>query len=225
MSTSWNIEQLRDYIKQHYSSDSTLVAIVNSLVRYTLIYAYHRKTAIEAMEGVVNEDDPDIKESIDLVFGRSEQQTQYHRAKIANEANLFGAIHSTRAMFDIFAQLVNGLILRNKFEIGKCDLCKVTDRLESSDLKNHLFELRQSFWFRYVQAFVNTIKHRRLMTHRFSVNIEAGIASFYVDGFSYKDEKFKKYSDKEILQGTLDVNKRIVDCGNALNLELIKEDV
>ncbi|TVQ28025.1 MAG: hypothetical protein EA370_17125 [Wenzhouxiangella sp.] len=203
------------------SGEEDLLAFAASFGRYNQIYEYHLHTAKNAMKGIVHEGDESAQENIRYVLGDAQNQERYNVAKIVNEANLLGAIHAVRASLDILSQLVNGLLLMSRFPIGECSIYKVTKALDEGPFKTQLQQLQNEPWYLYVSDFVNTIKHRRLMTHRFSVHFDRPGCAIYVDGFDYKGRSHPRFSDTDILKGTIELYASIIDCGKGLNAQVM----
>ena len=221
MNKGWDLAKLKAHIQGLDEGKENLLAFVASFGRYNQIYEYHLHTAKNAMKGIVYEGEKSAQENIRYVFGDAQNQEEYNVAKIVNEANLLGAIHAVRASLDIFSQLVNGLLLMSRYPIGECSIHKVAAALEESPFKSQLQHLQNEPWYRYVSDFVNTIKHRRLMTHRFSVHFDRPGCAIYVDGFEYQGRSHPQFSDTDILKGTIEVYSSIVDCGTALNTQVL----
>lgn len=220
MSASWSLADLRTHISGMREPHVQLLEIVDSIDRYVAIFRYHLLTARDAMKRVVHENDPHGIRNIRFVFATSEKQDEYYLAKIVSEANILGCIHSTRALFDVFSHLVNGLLLNGSLPLKRCDIKLVTESLPESPLKGALEELLASFWFNYISAFVNTAKHRSLVRHSFHVSFVGEGAGIRIEAFAYNGDNYPAYSIEELLQGILEVKNKIVDCGRALNAQL-----
>ena len=221
MKNGWDLAKLKAHVQQLDDGNEELLTFVASFGRYNQIYEYHLHTAKNALKGVVHEGERAAQENMRYVFGAAQNQEEYNVAKIINEASLLGAIHAVRASLDIFCQLVNGLLLESKYSIAECSIYKVTNELDESPLKKRLEVLRNEPWYLYVSDFVNTIKHRRLMTHRFSVHFDRPGCAIYIDGFEYQGRIHPQYSDTEILKGTIDLYASIIDCGKQLNAQVL----
>ena len=193
--------------------------VTDSLGRSVDIFHYHLFTARDALKGILD-DSHSMVEALDLAFG--EQRHAYHHATLVSEAHIHGCFHVARNMFDMF-QLVNGLVLNPAIPVERCDIWKVHEALASSDLREEIGQLLESAWFSYVSGFVNTIKHRRLVQHSFTVSFEDNVAGIRIGAFEYRGKSHPPYSVNEVLHGVLDVKNRIVGCGRALNV-LIRAD-
>ena len=216
MGAPWNLEELRAHVRKT-RGEHELLEVIHSLDRAIAIFRYHLVTARDALKGIVDEENPTGMENTSFVFGASDRQGEYARAKVVNEANVIACIHTSRNIFDIFAHLANGLLLEPPIPLHLCDVVKVQSALPESELKSQLGDLLGSDWFNYVVGFVNTTKHRRLVQHQFSVSFEHGMSGIRLGSFEYKGRAFPSYWGTEVLQGALEVKNRIVDCGRALN--------
>jgi hypothetical protein len=217
MSSPWNIAALRSHIQKSGELSNDLVRILDSVGRYVDIFRYHMLHARDAMKAVVVENDPYGIENTRYVLGASERQEEYARAKIASEANILGCIHSSRALLDVFAFLVNGLLLGARISPRRCDIKTVAAALPDSPLRQRLQVLIGSSWFGYVSAFVNTAKHRQLVPHGFWVSFETGAAGIRLEGFEYEGVRYNSYTAEELLRGVIEVKNSVVDSGKLLN--------
>lgn len=220
---SWDTAYLRQHICSLGEPERSLVEVVDSIGRYNAIFIYHLESARDAMKGIIRMDDPHGIENLRLVFGDSERQDEFYLAKIASEANILGCIHSTRAIFDVFSHLVNGLLLGGRLSAKQCNIEAAAGMLEHSALKRALEDLLNSYWFSYVKSFVNTAKHRRLVQHGLHVSFVDSDAGIRISAFEYEGSSFPSYSVEELLAGVLDAKNRIVDCGRALNARVITD--
>ncbi|MGQ0696822.1 MAG: hypothetical protein ACT4PZ_01135 [Panacagrimonas sp.] len=222
MTPSWNLKELRDYVRATRPGDEETLEVARSVGRYIQIFRYHLSEARDAMKGVIAEDASQGRENLEYVFGISSRQDEYHKAMIRSEANLLACAHTARSLFEVFSHLINGLLLNNALSRGDCDIVKATGKLPPSPLKEALDELLDSHWFRYVKAFDNTAKHRSLVRHGFHVSFEDGVAAVRIDGFEFKGKSFPRYKAEAFLTGVLEVKNKVVDCGRSLNDEVIR---
>ena len=225
MKPKWNLKELRDHIRSTRSNSDDLLEIVHSIDRYIRIFLFHLEGARDAMNKVIDAENPCARESFEFVLGVSERQDEFDFAKVASEAHILGAVHSARASFDVFAFLVNGLFLGGSIPESKCDIKIATKALQQSSLKTELEALTDSYWFSYVSAFINTAKHRMLVRHSFHVGIEEPYTGVRIGAFEYNGQKYPSYKVKELLEGVLEVKNKIVDCGKLLNDQLVTDGV
>lgn len=220
MSDSWNIEALRQYISAGHVPESPSLEIVDSLDRYVRIFVYHLISARDAMKEVIHTNDPYGIENTKYLFGASERQEDFYKAMTVTEANTLGCIHATRAIYDVFSQLLNHLLLSGELSERACSIVSVEKLLPRSDVKQILTDLLSSQWFAYVSAFINTAKHRRLVGQLFHVSFESPSARVEVPAFAYEGQSFASHTLEEILRGVVDVKNAVVHCGRALNSQL-----
>lgn len=212
--STWNLKALKDCIKIQ-GGDNALLDIVNSIGGVSEIFIYHLATARDAFDRIV--DDKSGSNNLHFVFEVASNQSDFYHARIVNEANIIGCIQAARNIFDIFSSLVNSLILGSSIPIRQCNIAKVRDALQPSELKDTLVELTDSHWFKFISAFINITKHRRLVPNKFTVFCQDNTSTVMFDAFSYEELSFPAYSSEEILDGALEIKNKIIACGNALN--------
>ena len=192
------------------------------LDHYTLLM-YHFYTARDSMNQF-NKSDNGIHESnLKYILGISKDQLTFIRARLTHDANLIAFINSVRNLYDIFALLLNILLLESRIDESKCDIYKLLENLHESCLKNNLKELIGSYWFKYVVAFSNISKHRMLVTQQYSLDLIENKSGVKIGAFSYRGKDYPSYWSMEILESVLDVKNSIVKCGSNLNLLYAKK--
>lgn len=218
---SWNLTALRTYIKTSYAGDAELQQLVRSIERSCRIFGYHMVSARDAMKAWIPEDAEDAQTEMMLaVFGSLDQQPEYEWAKIVNEAHLIACLHTTRGVWDIYAQLLNRLIVTTPLSVERCDIGRVVALLPASALRDRLNRLLASYWYRYVSAFINTTKHRQLVEHMTTVSFADGRSGIRIGKFQYQGSSFPDYWDTEVLVGVIEVKNAVIDCGRSLNAHL-----
>jgi hypothetical protein len=210
MSTPWNLDALREHIRRHGADKEFLLEVCDSLGRSVDIFRDHLFTAGDALKGIIDES-YSVDQALDVVW--VEQREAYRNAMIVSEAHLLGCFHVARSRFDIFAQLVNGLVLNSSISIGDCDIRRVHGALDASDLKDQIGQLLESTWFGYVSGFLNTTKHRRLVRHSFTGSFEENVAGIRIGAFKYGSQSYPAYWANEVLGGVVEVKNRIVTWG------------
>ncbi|MES1934626.1 hypothetical protein T35B1_18578 [Salinisphaera shabanensis T35B1] len=218
----WNLKELREYIRAERANSDELIQILRSIDRYIQIFMFHLEGARDAMDEVIDPTDEHQVEAVKMVFGASAHQERYYFAKVASEAHVLGAAHSARAMFDVFAFLVNGLLLNGAVCESRCNLQVVAKKLPPSPLKRELDGLANSYWFGFVSAFVNVAKHRMLVDHSFRVGFKDPHTGIRIGSFEYKGQRYPQYRVSEFLEGVLEVKNKVVDCGDLLNKHVVK---
>jgi hypothetical protein len=217
---AWNLEELRSKVRAKYGDRSTILDTVASLARSDEIFRYHLAAARDALRGFVDESNVDDSEALLYLLGGHERQGDFRQAKIASEAHLIACMHTARGIWDIFAQLVNALAVPKPLAVGSCDIKAVKDALPDSPLKASIQSNLDSHWYRYVAAFINTTKHRRLVHHNATVSFAEGRAGIRVGDFRYGAHSFPTYWGNEVLEGVLVVKNHIIESGSMLNATL-----
>lgn len=215
--TGWNLEELRLHVRAVRSNHDQILQVIGSISRSIQIFRYHMQTARDAMQGIVDEAEPQGSENFMLLFGASERQEEFAYAKIVCEANIIGCLYTARNLWDLFSQLVNALIVVRPLAVSDCSINRVSAAMPASSLKARLEVLLQSDWYNYVAAFTNTTKHRQLVQHLMTVSMEENRAGIRLAGFTYGDRSFKAYWGHEVLEGAIGVKNAIIECGRLLN--------
>jgi len=188
---AWNLAELNShYLAANRRGSNLTPTLISSLFRLIEIFRYHLRLTRDSANGIFNLEEPGGIDNMLLVFGQSEKQDEFERTKIVSEANLIGCIHAARGLFDIFAQLINELILSPKMRIWQVEIKTVTSKLPACRLKTELRNLLKSASFKYVNAFVNTTKHRQLVPHIVHVSFVNNDTGLHLDRFSYGGEAF-----------------------------------
>jgi hypothetical protein len=215
--TSWNLEQLREHVLTKCDGDKQILERIESVSRGVGIFGYHKSQARDALKGLVNDTEPPDIDAVRLFFDFGGRRQELASATLASEAHLIGCLHVARANWDHFAQLVNALQPVPLVSESDCDISKVATKLADSPLKSAIADSLSSHWFRYVLAFINVTKHRRLIRHGLSLQFAEERVGMAIGAFSYGGQEVKPYWATEVLEGACDVSNRLVDCGRMLN--------
>lgn len=173
-------------------------------------------SARDAMNGLYSDVRNEVEELL-FVFGASDRQHDFEHAKIVSEAHIIGCLHTARGIWDLFAQLLNALVLPQPLSVATCDIGRVAEALPPSPLKDAVNRSIESNWYLYVMAFTNTTKHRRLVQHLVSVSFAEQRSGIKLAAFKYNRRAFPAYWDTEVLQGAIEVKNGINECGRLLN--------
>ncbi len=162
-----------------------------------------------------------------MVLGSFPEQKNYQKASLVHEANTIALLYTTRSIYDIFAQLINSLILEDKLSLERCDIKKVRNALENGEIKQLLGDLLDSIEFKYVDGFINSVKHRQLIQRMTTLDFESNRVGVRFSGFHYKknrnekEEKFPSLWSDEVLVIAVHVKNQIVEAGILLNKQYI----
>lgn len=226
----WSIVELRALVKAKSSNSHQIISVINSIDRLGGIFVYHLEQARESLKEFFS---PDSKvDPLSLVLGTFPGKENYQMASLVNEANTIALLHTTRSLYDILAQLINSLILEDRFSLERCDIKKVRNALENGEIKQLLGDLIDSTEFKYIEGFVNSVKHRQLIQQMTTLDIEQNKVGVRFSSFHYKKEKnkeeenFPSFWSDEVLIIALHVKNQIVELGILLNkLYVLKGDL
>lgn len=223
MRRKWDLAALRTHIRllsMNKAAQSSAVSTVNSISRTLELFDYHKCLARDAFIDYHVDNDPTGLKMFAAAMMAGEDLA-FEKAKLVSEANLIAVINITRNTYDMFAQLINALILDFKYSIKKCDIWKVSKSLPQGNLKTDLERVVNLPWFVYLNGFSNTIKHRHLIeqqpTNEIDLDGKHRGGGAEVSSFSYDEKLFAGYWVKEVLQGTVEIHNELVGLGITLN--------
>ena len=160
--------------------------------------------------------------SQEIVAGDKEwNETQFN-----SESYIEAALQASHSLADIIAQIINVAILGSHFtDKADVDIKKVYRELNCrgvvTDITRAVQVLLDSPEYRYINGFVNTIKHRNLIYTDF--HIEFGVRARNEQGmrfksFTYNGVEFPITWASDIVNVTIpNLGNYIIDIGNAVN--------
>lgn len=217
MPNSWDLKALREFVKINKESVQLHLERIDSVSRAIEIFEYHKQLAKDSVDKV---EPKNTLNAIELVLTPREKSAYYRTQKLVIQANTQACIHYARSIHDLFAQLTNGLLLKKPLGVHDCDIKKLREKLEASQLKNLIDTLLESQDFAYVEAFVNTMKHRNLIQFGAFISFETGLSGVRFKEFKYSGKTFKPLWAEQVLQHALAVKNKVIDIGCVLNQEL-----
>jgi hypothetical protein len=143
--TQWNGDELIELCKQKHDRD--IEAYWNSLIWHNELAEFFAGRAIEAWD-------------------ESTCKITFHEKAFACEAYVVACVQSLNPMADMLGQIINIAVLEvshNEHELWASEISKKLQKKEYSGIKDSWDKFYKSDEFRYVNAFSNTIKHRRLV--------------------------------------------------------------
>ncbi|MFJ4051558.1 hypothetical protein [Pseudomonas hunanensis] len=221
-STTWKLKELEKWIETNRPEDKQTAALPRSLSRSSFIIKYHANLAKEAF-GEFNKE-ADSHRS--MMVAMLSMKPDFAMAALAHEANIIATIHTVRNYADIFAQLVNSLAMAKPLKEKDCTFGRVASGIPESELKQNMQDLNSSYWFRYLAAFSNISKHRRLIHSNPSVNFEEDSSGLKVEEFTYAfsdkepETTFSQCWGHDLLEEAYNVYRRILELGQQLNAQL-----
>lgn len=219
--TAWSLAALRTHVRRTRSDDLAILELIHSIDRGNRIFVYHMMSARDALKDFLKSGTPQLEaEALLALLGGSDRQGEFEWSKIVNEAHLIGCLHTARGLWDIFAQLLNRLLIPIPLSVKACDIRKVAGHLPSSQLRTEVDCLLSSPWFAYVSAFINVTKHRQLIGHSATLSFEQDRAGIRVAAFDYERKTYPAYWHTEVLEGAIEVKNAVIACGRQLNAHL-----
>lgn len=219
MTTTWKLKQLQEWIETTRPEDSQTAELPKSLSRSAFILNYHLKLARDAFAEFEQPDGSSHK----MLAAMASFDPNFSRAALVHEANIIATIHTVRNYADIFAQLANTLAMPTPLLERDSTFGRIANSLPESALKRGMQELNSSHWFRYLAAFSNISKHRRLLQSKPTVSFEENVSGLRVEKFSYTfsekegETEFERCWGHDLLEETYTVYRRILELGKALN--------
>lgn len=217
MSEAWNLQALRAQVKIRLPEISVrLVQVINSLGRSRDIFEYHKCLARDAFTAFNAENDPDGLKFAQRIFGFEDDDGIVQKAGLISEANLIACVAITRNSYDSFGQLLNGLVVPVPLT-GNFYIHNVKDALSTGELKDRLNDALSSEWFGYTHAFMNMVKHHRLIVHNPSISFIDDNRGGKVESFRHKEKDYPACWVREALEGTVELQNSLRACGILLN--------
>lgn len=220
----WKLKELEQWIKVNRPDQKQAAALPKSLGRSSLIIKYHANLARDAFAQFKNSDDNHSQ----MLVAMLSLKPDFGMAALAYEANIIATIHTVRNYADIFAQLTNALLIATPIAEKDCNFGRVASSMPDSALKQGMLDLNSSYWYRYLAAFSNISKHRRLLESKPSISFEEGVSGVRVEPFSYafspreSETNFPQCWGHELLEETYNIYRRILKLGQELNSQLIR---
>ncbi|WP_159813712.1 hypothetical protein [Pseudomonas sp. 18058] len=224
MTTTWRLKQLQEWIKTNRPDDDQTADLPKSLSRSAFIVKYHARLARDAFAEFKQPDGSHDK----MFVAMMSFEPKFSMAALAHEANIIATIHTVRNYADIFSQLVNSLVMKAPMLEKDCTFGKVAKDIPESALKQGMLDLNSSYWFRYLAAFSNISKHRRLIQSKPSVNFEENMSGLKVEVFSFQlsykepETDFSQCWGHDLLEETYNVYRQILMLGQKLNNQIIQ---
>jgi hypothetical protein len=143
----------------------------------------------------------------------STHDPRFGAAWFSYEAHVEGCVYALHAMADILAQIINIVVLKSRLKEEDVAVRQLVKLLKSepsaSQVMASIQRLLDSDEYCYIDAFCNTVKHRRLLDTKFRA--EDGIGTRNKEGikflpFSYKGKTYPESWGDDILEYRLRIN-------------------
>jgi len=224
--------------KQGDTQIEILKPFINSFVWKSFIAKYHSEELKDLIRKEISQTSTEeYVEIVKLIFesvAGTEKGNQFDVAVFKAEAHLIAFAQSIHSLGDIFAQIIyTSLNLDTKLKkpiqlklrtISKINEC-ISNIHECRKLHSELNCFLKSDQFKYINAYVNTTKHRSLIPANYSVSFSERIKpmhGFKIAKFSYNDYSFEPKFSNEIIEDTLvyfekSYNTILTELNNCLN--------
>ncbi|HHA2571641.1 TPA: hypothetical protein ACOEN9_000213 [Stenotrophomonas maltophilia] len=210
----WDLATLRKHVRQTTEDPTVALAYISSVSNTGVIFQYHIGLAFDALKRIPIPENGSEVSAFEAIIDPSREHMQ---DLLVIRANVLSCIHLVRNAYDLFAQLCNALLLAQPLDESKATLYMVRKSLPRSPLKDLLDSIASSEWFRYVNDYSNTSKHRALVQQSMFLSLEDGVGGVRTVAFSHDGREYPAYELMELLEGILELKNQIVHCGNALN--------
>ena len=195
---TWDLKELRDLIKEIHGENQLNLANahINSVVSRIQISRYHLLEAKETIEQLFHKsEDKVLDASIACFTPNTEQGWELNKAQLKAEANLIGCAQSTHSVADIMAYAILYSLKISGIDDLNLSLKDIQKHLVKSNLKDEVIKLLGLNEFSYLKDFVNTTKHRSLVTstHYFNNSENNHLDhALKLNSFSYQRNKHTK---------------------------------
>ncbi len=213
---TWHVKKLIDHSTSRNNSFECKEK-VNSVCRAIDIYYYHHQEASKSNEFVQA---PTVLEQMDSIHAFGENRIEQDRHTLIAQANAQACVHSARAIHDLIAQVINIFLLKGSLGERDCTISAVRKKLDQCSLKSHLDELLDSTEFDYVNSFVNTIKHRNLISFNEAIDFANDKHGLIFKDFFFNGKSFANKTLIELLVTTDAVKNKAINSGILVNQAL-----
>lgn len=150
---------------------------------------------------------------------------EWNKAQFASEAHVEAAAQVLSSMGDVLAQIINKAVLSDELKEDDVYMTKVRGKLgkkQGTDkISQAINKFQNSAEFKYINAFVNIIKHRRLLDRVF--HAEGGENKRNAHGVCFLEFRYKgnsypfTWATDIIGQYKIRIFELITEIGNAVN--------
>ncbi|MBD1559851.1 hypothetical protein HC752_23260 [Vibrio sp. S9_S30] len=210
----WCPDLLQQNISQKGFDVKNFTESIQSVFRTIDIYEYHKE---EAYSLILKIEPKSNRDGFMFVLEPSEE---VYEQKLAIQAHIQSAIHNARALYDLISQLINKLLLPKPIEIYDCTINNLIKKMEHSELKSTIENAIESESYKYINAFVNVIKHRNLVAFNSQFKLIENKAGILFHSFKYSKEIYPELWATDALEKSLNVKNEIITIGEKLNEHL-----
>ncbi len=150
---------------------------------------------------------------------------EWNKAQFASEAHVEAAAQVLHSMGEVLAQIINKAVLSDELKEDAVSMTTVRDKLAKKQgtgkISQAINKFQNSAEFKYINAFVNIIKHRRLLDRVF--HAEGGENKRNAHGVCFLEFRYKgnlypfTWATDIIDQYKICIFELIQEIGNAVN--------
>ena len=169
----WHLEDLRQLIKEHHGADQLNKAnpYIYSVDWKIRAATYHSHAASSAFSDVLEKDNPHPLTVFKMMFSNGEDASNFREARLVYEANVIACAQAIHSVSDIISHVIHDSLALDGIDEENLCLKDVQRLVPESSLKQTITRVLGLADFRYLQDFVNTSKHVRLVDSQYSVDL------------------------------------------------------
>lgn len=238
----WELKQLKDAVREARGDRHAdeMSGSLNAFFWKADMARYHASCVhtiwkdalaeVESLENVDHAPEPALT-AIFVGLGQGEDGQKIRFARFTSEAHIIASAQALHSMFDIFAHIVywacdlasapEPLPLQR---IGIHSVCRCLSKTSANaSVETRVRELIDLPEFEYLSAFVNTTKHRSLVSSSFSAAFDEGRYGMRFAAFSYTDPRGqsrnyeRKWAEDFLGQEAGAISMKFAEVGNSLN--------
>ncbi|WP_372947817.1 hypothetical protein [Mariniphaga sp.] len=227
---TWKPSELRDKVNNRYGEKQVQLfePAMSSFSWKLLIANYHADEHGKIIKRLLRRQTGSKNErllKIALNFGSNELVQKNNIDLFTAEANLIAFAQTLHSMADILAHIIYYSLSEDSFIPVDEDrislryiLEKLKDLPEFSPLKAEIENLINLSSFQYLNAYVNTVKHRRLISSNlFTSLIDKKSFGFKIMAFEYRNMSYNEKNSKDFIEKD---RKSIQDAFNKIGNEI-----
>lgn len=221
----WELQELRELIEKIHGGEQLSKAIghINSVDWKIRSASYHSHAANNAFKLVFEGVDNESISAVKMVLSTGEEASRFYEAILVYEANVIACAQAMHSVADIISHVILDALAIDGLDEEFLNLNSIQKCIPPSGLKCRVVRLSGLKSFRYLQDFVNTTKHVRLVDSEYMVDLTGEEA--YSHGIRFKAFKCKKLDHPEkwgsdFLKELKDLSVEYVKLGQEINVLL-----
>jgi len=216
---SWNLKALREKLKATHDKDSIERAVkcMDSFDWKSKAALYHVYTANEVFSKYSGRKDKDVIEMMNRLFSE-DSDIEFEKARCIREFSLVAAATTVHTLPEILAQIIAVSTDPEVRNVHSISFNGVVKRMKNPEYKSKLEAFQESFEYKYVHAFTNTVKHISLVKPKYSVGFDThNYHGVVFDSFTFKGEDFESIRDEKLVEFINSIRSHCVKLGQELN--------